>query len=343
MILKERWFLVFLIWTSLSFDITAQQRKVDKQNSGLVEQSISVPSGGVLFDADQYRSELEKATDTLIFKGELDLRKRLSLVSENNDSFIWAPTNVMVEVAEKVLIDSIWITAYEYYGLWDSHKINSYDFDPRELKDTIPLKLYNSFYGSGWSAPLEQTKINSDFGRRHYRWHHGTDLKLNIGDSVRSAFDGIVRITSYERYGYGHYVVVRHRNGLETLYGHLSKKEVKVGQEIRAGEVLGLGGSTGRSTGPHLHFEVRYKGLSINPIEIFDFDIGRIRAPIYNITAQSFDHEIKMREAIYHRIRSGDNLSVIAQRYGVRVSQITRLNGISTKTILRIGNRLQIQ
>ncbi|GEO20786.1 M23 family metallopeptidase [Cyclobacterium qasimii] len=343
MILKERWFLVFLIWAALNFDITAQQRKIDKQNIGPVEQSISVPLGTDLFDADQYRSELEKATDALIFKGEIDLKKRLSLVSESNDSFIWAPTNVMVEVEEKVLIDSIWITAYEYYGLWDSHKINGYDFDPRELKDTIPLNLYNSLYGSGWSAPLDQTKINSDFGRRHYRWHHGTDLKLNTGDPVRSAFDGIVRITSYERYGYGHYVVVRHRNGLETLYGHLSKKEVKVGQEVRAGEVLGLGGSTGRSTGPHLHFEVRYKGLSINPIEIFDFDIGRIKAPVYNITAQSFDHEIKMREAVYHRIRSGDNLSLIAQRYGVRVSQITRLNGISTRTILRIGNRLQIQ
>lgn len=344
MILKERWFLVFLLCSSIIFDITAQHRKVDKQNNnGFVEQSLKAPLGADLFDADQYRNDLEKATDALIFKDDLNLKKRLSLVSENTDTFIWAPTHVMVEVAEKVLIDSIWITAYEYYGLWDSHKINSYDFDPRDFKDTIPVNLYNSYYGSGWSAPLDKTKINSDFGMRRYRWHHGTDLKLNVGDPVRSVFDGIVRITSYDRYGYGHYVVVRHRNGLETLYGHLSKKEVKVGQEVSAGDIIGLGGSTGRSTGPHLHFEIRYQGLSINPIEIFDFDIGRIKAPTYNITAQSFDHEIKMREAVYHRIRSGDNLSVIARRYGVRVSQITRLNGISTSTILKIGRRLQIQ
>jgi murein DD-endopeptidase MepM/ murein hydrolase activator NlpD len=343
MISKERWFLVLLLWTAVTFDTIAQRRKVDTRNNGLVEQTLAVPSGNDLFDADQYRNELEKATDALIFKDALDLKKRLSLVSEKTDSFIWAPTNVMVEVAEKVLIDSIWITAHEYFGLWDSRKIDSYDFDPREFKDTIPVSLYDSYYGSGWSVPLEQTKINSGFGRRYYRWHHGTDLKLNIGDPVRSAFDGIVRITSYERYGYGHYVVVRHRNGLETLYGHLSKIGVRVGQEISAGDTLGLGGNTGRSTGPHLHFEVRYKGLSIDPTEIFDFEIGRIKSQVFTITAQSFDHEIKMREAVYHRIRSGDNLSVIAQRYGVRVSQITRLNGISTRTILNIGRRLQIQ
>lgn len=343
MISKEWWFLVLLLWTAVIFDTIAQRKKADTRNTGLVEQTLAVPSGNDLFDADQYRSELEKATDALLFKDALDLKKRLSLVSEKTDAFIWVPTNVMVEVAEEVLIDSIWITAHEYFSLWDSRKIDSYDFDPREFKDTIPVSLYDSYYGSEWSVPLEQTKINSGFGRRYYRWHHGTDLKLNIGDPVRSAFDGIVRITSYERYGYGHYVVVRHRNGLETLYGHLSKIGVRVGQEISAGDTLGLGGNTGRSTGPHLHFEVRYKGLSIDPTEIFDFDIGRIKSQVYSITAQSFDHEIKMREAVYHRVRSGDNLSVIAQRYGVRVSQITRLNGISTRSILNIGRRLQIQ
>lgn len=343
MSLKERWLLILLLWIFVSFDGIAQNKNGDKATIGVVEQGLNVPSGAVLFDAALYRNQLEKTTDSLIFQDGLNLKKRLSLVNEDSEAFIWAPTHVMVEVAEKVMIDSIWITAHEYYGRWDSHKIDSYDFDPREFNDTIPIKLFNFYYGPGWSAPLEDTKINSDFGRRRYRWHHGIDLKLKTGDPVRSVFDGIVRITSYERYGYGHYVVIRHRNGLETLYGHLSEKEVEVGQEISAGDIIGLGGNTGRSTGPHLHFEIRYQGLSINPTEIFDFDIGRIKNPIYTITAQSFDHEIKMREAVYHRIRSGDNLSFIAQRYGVRVSQITRLNGISRRTILKIGRRLQIQ
>src|SRR5690606_4816123 len=139
---------------------------------------------------------------------------------------------------------------------------------------------------------------------------------------------GIVRMRSYDRKGNGYYVLVRHRNGLETLYGHLSRISVEIGQEVKAGDILGLGGSTGRSTGPHLHFEIRYQGLSINPTEIFDFDFGRIKSNVYTVTSSSFDHVIQARAAVYHRVRSGQNLSVIARKYGVSISQITRLSGI---------------
>ncbi|WP_162416045.1 peptidoglycan DD-metalloendopeptidase family protein [Cyclobacterium roseum] len=340
---SEQWILLLVLYLFTNLISFAQEKIPSEKGPGLVEKRLRVPGKFQMFDADGYREDLVKTTDALIFQESLDLRKRLSLVNEDTSSLIWAPTNILVEVAEKVLIDSIWITAYEYYGLWDSEKINSYDFDPREFNDTIPVILFDPDFGSNWSAPVSNTKINSAFGKRRYRWHHGTDLKLKVGDPVKAAFDGIVRIRSYERYGYGHYVVIRHRNGLETLYGHLSKVSVEIGQEIRAGDVVGLGGNTGRSTGPHLHFEVRYQGLSIDPTEIFDFDIGRIKSPVYTLTSTSFDHEIMLREAIYHRVRSGENLSVIARRYGVRMSQITRLNGISTRSILRIGQRLQIQ
>jgi murein DD-endopeptidase MepM/ murein hydrolase activator NlpD len=138
-------------------------------------------------------------------------------------------------------------------------------------------------------------------------------------------------------------VVVRHKNGLETLYGHLSKFRVEVGQEVKAGELIGLGGNTGRSTGPHLHFEIRFQGLSINPTEVFDFNIGSIKGQYYDVTSSSFDHVIKTQEAIYHRVRSGETLSAIARRYGVRVSTLTRLNGISTNTILKVGRRLRVK
>lgn len=216
------------------------------------------------FDVQQYLIELRKGTDSLIFKDKVDLTKRLSPVNEDTLSLTWSPTNQLVEIAEQVLINSIWVTAFEYYASWDSKKINIYDFDPNDFKDTVHIKLYDPFFGSNWNAPLKETKINSEFGFRRYRWHHGTDLKLTTGDPVFNVFDGIVRMKSYDRNGYGYYVLVRHRNGLETLYGHLSKISVEVGQEVRAGELLGLGGSTGRSTGPHLHFEIRYQGLSIN-------------------------------------------------------------------------------
>jgi murein DD-endopeptidase MepM/ murein hydrolase activator NlpD len=295
------------------------------------------------FDVQQYLIDLRKGTDSLIFKDKVDLSRRLSPVNEDTLSLIWAPTNQLVEISEQVLINSIWVTAFEYYASWDSKKINIYDFDPKNFKDSVQIKLYDPFFGSNWSPPLKDTKINSEFGFRRYRLHHGTDLKLSTGDPVFNVFDGIVRMKSYDRNGYGYYVLVRHRNGLETLYGHLSKISVEIGQEIRAGEVLGLGGSTGRSTGPHLHFEIRYQGLSINPTEIFDFNLGRVKMDVYTITSSSFEHVIDAQEAVYHRVRSGQNLGVIARQYGVSINQITRLNGISTRSILRVGQRLRVR
>ncbi len=295
------------------------------------------------FDVQQYLLELRKGTDSLIYKDQVDLRRRLTAVSEDTVSLVWVPTHHLVQVSEQIQIDSIWVTAFEHYASWDSQRINSYDFNPKDFKDTIQVKLYDPFFGTNWHSPLEETKINSEFGFRRYRWHHGTDLDLNRGDPVYSVFDGIVRMRTYDRYGYGYYVVIRHKNGLETLYGHLSKFHVEVGQEVKAGEIIGYGGSTGRSTGPHLHFEVRYQGLSINPTELFDFSIGRLKSDVYTITASSFDHVIKMQQAVYHRVRSGENLSVIARRYGTTVSQIIRRNNISARSILRVGQRLRIR
>ncbi|MDN3670895.1 M23 family metallopeptidase [Echinicola jeungdonensis] len=325
--------------SSLHAQVFPRIIKKDKKNPIKVPDSRKL----LLFDIEEYMLDLRKGTDSLIYKDHVDLRRRLTLVSEDTLSLVWVPTHHLVQVSEQIQIDSIWVTAFEHYSSWDSQRINSYDFNPKDFKDTIQVKLYDSFFGTNWHSPLEDTKINSEFGFRRYRWHHGTDLDLNRGDPVYSVFDGIVRMRTYDRYGYGYYVVIRHKNGLETLYGHLSKFNVEVGQEIKAGEVIGYGGSTGRSTGPHLHFEVRYQGLSINPTELFDFSIGRLKSNVYTITASSFDHVIKMQQAVYHRVRSGENLSVIARRYGTTVSQITRRNNISSRSILRVGQRLRIR
>lgn len=296
-----------------------------------------------LFDPQKYLQEITRQTDSLLYKDYVDLKKRLSIVEEDTLSLIWAPTNQLAQVSEQILIDSIWVTAFEYYSSWDSQKINIYNFNPKDFKDTVYVKLYDQFFGTDWKLPLNETRITSEFGFRRYRWHHGTDLKLNVGDPVYSTFDGIVRIRSYDRNGYGYYVVVRHKNGLETLYGHLSKILVEVGQEVKAGDLLGLGGNTGRSTGPHLHYEIRYQGLSINPTEIFDFNFGRIKNDVYMITSSSFDHVVQTQQSVYHRVRSGETLSSIARRYGVRVSTLTRLNNLRTNSILRIGQRIRVK
>lgn len=213
---------------------------------------------------------------------------------------------------------------------------------------------------SEFSYPLTSMSLTtSKFGyrRRFGRMHYGVDLKVNIGDTIRSAFDGKVRIVDFERKGYGHYVVIRHPNGLETVYGHLSKKLAKEGQIVRAGEPIGLGGNTGRSTGPHLHFETRFMGIPINPEDIIDFDrgvplkeqyvfikkhthqshTGTTYASKRRASSKSNGSNIKV-----HKIKKGDTLSGIAAKYGTSVAKLRKLNGLSAKSTLRAGKSIRV-
>lgn len=216
--------------------------------------------------------------------------------------------------------------------------------------------------------------ITSPYGyrRRFRRMHKGVDLKVNIGDTVRAAFDGRVRITNFERRGYGYYVVLRHTNDLETVYGHLSKFLVEPDQYVKAGQPIALGGNTGRSTGPHLHFETRYMGYAINPCAIFDFANQTTHTDVYTFdkrtyqNARNFSPKANEEYAQAYRakypnkpapasagtsrggsktytVRKGDTLGRIAARNGTKVATICKLNGISTKSTLRPGQKLRLR
>ena len=315
--------------------------KKNKTEEFVPTERKSIELGG--FDRDRLLRELSSRTDSILFKNEVNMVRQRSIVDDTQDFMIWAPTNRLAKISEQILIDSIWVTAYEHYGSWDSQKIDIYDFDLKTFQDTIQLRLYDPFFGYDWKMPLETTPVTSRFGFRWGRKHLGTDLDLQMRDPVYAGFDGIVRIRSYDRYGFGYYVVLRHKNGLETIYGHLSKILVEVGQEVSAGEIVGLGGSTGRSTGSHLHYELRYQGLALDPEIVYDFSEYRIKNEYLTITPETFGYVSKARAAAYHRVRRGDTLGAIARRYGVTVSQLTRLNGLSTRSILRVGQNLRIQ
>jgi murein DD-endopeptidase MepM/ murein hydrolase activator NlpD len=269
-------------------------------------------------------------------------RKEPDLISEDTSTEYEGELSV-VETQEQLKIDSSWVTIAQYYSIWDSRSINPYKIDGANFKDTIPLVLYDSLQGTGWSMPISPSGITSQFGMRHYRWHYGTDLKLETGDPVVAAFDGIVRIRMYDAGGYGNYLVIRHYNGVETLYGHLSKQEVEVGQLVRAGERIGLGGSTGRSSGPHLHFEVRYEGNPIDPEFVYDFPAGTLRDKIFKLSPEHFEYLRIARQVVYHTIRSGENLGSISRKYRVSIGTICKLNRISARTVLRVGKKLRIR
>ena len=215
--------------------------------------------------------------------------------------------------------------------------------------------------------------VTSPYGYRprFRREHKGIDLKLQIGDTVYAAFNGRVRLTNFERKGYGHYVILRHTNGLETVYGHLSKILVKPDQDVKVGEPIALGGNTGRSFGAHLHFETRYMGLPINPAAIFDFANQTVHTDTYTFDkrtykkARNFDPAANTEYARQYQathptrnvasasgsrsksssytIRRGDTLSRIASRNGVTVRQLCKLNGLTTKSKLRPGKKIRLR
>ena len=230
--------------------------------------------------------------------------------------------------------------ALSLYPNWNNQYVHAYG--NAIIPETYTIDL------TGFHMPTPSTKITSPFGPRWRRMHNGLDLKVNIGDTIVAAFDGKVRIVKYERRGYGKYVVIRHDNGLETVYGHLSKQLVEENQLVKAGEVIGLGGNTGRSTGSHLHFETRFLGIAINPIYMFDFPKQDIVADTYTFRktkgvkrAGSHDTQAADGTIRYHKVKSGDTLSRIAKLRGVSVSTLCKLNRIKPTTTLRIGQVLR--
>lgn len=233
--------------------------------------------------------------------------------------------------------------SYEFYKeSWDMARINPYGVKIDSLPDSVLMDC------SGFVYPVDGNRVTSSFGMRGGRFHYGVDIGVKYGDTIRATFDGKVRLVSYDRRGYGHYVVVRHGNGLESLMGHMSRVLVRENEEVKAGDPVGLGGSTGRSTGPHLHLEYRFLGNAFDPTKLIDFDSMAVRTEDggdYLLTlADTYSHKevlAELSKARYHRVRSGDTLSHIARRYGTSVSALCRLNRISRSSILQIGQRVR--
>ncbi|NLO72195.1 MAG: peptidoglycan DD-metalloendopeptidase family protein [Porphyromonadaceae bacterium] len=233
--------------------------------------------------------------------------------------------------------------AGDIYGdIWTSDRLNPYRVPISSLPDSIVIDC------SDFVMPVSVGRISSKFGPRRYRYHYGIDIALPSGNKVVSSFSGKVRIIDYEPGGYGKYVVVRHDNGLETVYAHLSAVTCKLDQRVKAGQELGLSGNTGRSTGPHLHFETRYVGNAFNPATIINFDSKVAYADNYTLTKRkNFGYQqVKAKTsqlAKYYRVRKGDNLSRIAARNGTTVSKLRSLNGLKSSSTIRAGQRLRIR
>jgi murein DD-endopeptidase MepM/ murein hydrolase activator NlpD len=311
------------------------------------------PDTTTVIETEEIPDENSDAAKSIYFNPA----KKLSIVSEDTTTLNEGGQEI-VEMSEEVLIDSSWVKVAGYYSIWDTHRVNPYRVDGRSYRDSLKLHLTDPARQRYAKMPLTTTPITSGFAFRGYRWHYGMDLDLETGDSVKAVFDGVVRIQAWDGGGYGNYILVRHYNGLETVYGHLSKSLVPVGTFVKAGQLIGYGGSTGRSTGSHLHFEVRYQGNPINPTLMYDFPGYKLRKDNFTITSALFNYysralghrssgssrsgtPSRARQTVTHKVRSGDTLSEVAEKYGVRVSTLRKLNpGVKT---LQPGKKLRIK
>lgn len=223
--------------------------------------------------------------------------------------------------------------AGDLYQEWSNQHVHHYNV---KLPEEYKIDLRN------FCMPTPSRKITSKYGwRRSFgRFHYGIDVKVYTGDTIFAAFDGKIRVVRYERSGYGKYVIIRHPNGLETVYAHLSKQLVTEDQIVKAGLPIGLGGNTGRSSGSHLHFETRFLGRAINPAEMFDFEAQDIVRDYY-VFRSSKNKSVAKSGGGVHRVKSGESLSSIAAKRGTTIDRLCKLNGITRKTILRPGQILR--
>ena len=238
---------------------------------------------------------------------------------------------------------------------WNSKRVNP--FKESDVPDKKVIDVSNYF------MPVPG-RITSNYGyrARFGRMHKGVDLQIRSNDTIYAAFDGKVRLTAYEGKGYGNYIIIRHPNGLETVYGHLNKHLVKPDQVVKAGQPIGLGGSTGRSTGPHLHFETRYMGYAINHSAIFDFANQTTHTDTYTFSKKTYQQARNYapskemahaeKENPYksakstpstHTVRKGDTLSSIARSYGISTATLRRLNGMGSGSMIKAGQVLKVK
>ena len=252
------------------------------------------------------------------------------------------------------LIDDIEPEPDIYTEGWNSKRVN-----PFREQDVPNSKVFDV---TGYFMPCPgQVTSNYGYRAKFGRMHKGIDLHIKSNDTIYAAFDGKVRLTNYEARGYGNYVIIRHPNDLETVYGHLNKFLVKPDQVVKAGDPIALGGSTGRSTGPHLHFETRYMGYAINPSAIFDFanqtthtdtytftkktyTQPRNYAPKHNLASAEKENPYKSAaERTSYTVKKGDTLSSIAKSYGLSATTLRKLNNMTSTDLIRVGQVLKLK
>ena len=321
------------------------------QTTTTTDKRDSLPSDAIIVKRVPLESgpSFESKGDVLVVDTIPSSSEGLNIVLYNDNTWRYV-RNRDIDVLDETIYTQNWTT-----------KIQPYNVELKDLPISMVIDLVDSL--KSYHYPFKG-RVTSKYGPRRSRIHQGTDIDLETGDPVYATFDGRVRVTTYVKGGYGNLVIIRHDNGLETYYGHLSEILVKNDEWVTAGQVIGKGGNTGRSTGSHLHYEMRYKGHTFDPERLIDFSTGTLRRETfllkrtyfspYSRFTQDFEEEIQSDEedkkiaaeaaAIkYHIVKRGDTLGRIAINNHTTVTKLCQLNGINKNSTLRIGQRIRVR
>jgi len=263
------------------------------------------------------------------------LINQINLYLTNRPAFDAVPSHLYVGGE-----DTATYPAQSLYNGWNTLTPNPYSEQLSRNDTTLYLLLQGTEKLGQFHLPVDNV-ITSKFGWRDGRNHNGIDIDLEVWDPVVSAFPGMVRVARYYG-GYGRVVVVRHFNGLETVYAHLHRLKVKPGQIVQGGEVIGLGGSSGHSTGSHLHFECRFKGKPVNPMNFISFEDKTLVNDTLILKKTKYGYAAFPEGVQIHMVKRGDCLFDIAKQYGTSANRLCELNGIRRNSVLVVGQRIRV-
>lgn len=237
-------------------------------------------------------------------------------------------------------IDTTPYPAHELYSFWDTEHPNCYSPNLSVNDTSFNFDLTDSMNFCGFVMPANGI-ITSTFGPRDGKMHNGIDVDLETGDTVVAAFVGMVRVAKYSS-SFGNLVVIRHYNGFETFYAHLSRIDVKPGDIVDPGQLIGLGGNTGRSRGSHLHFELRFKGIPVNPKYVINLEKKELVSEAVVVKKTKNGFTVRPQGLVYHTVKKGDYPYKVASQYGITVQQLCKLNGLTKKSVLKTGRQLRV-
>ncbi|MFM2017921.1 MAG: hypothetical protein RL007_1577 [Bacteroidota bacterium] len=315
------WFITFLLTAQIlraddpdTLRLNPQQRKIVSSIEQMSEPELILLLDS-LFDTD--------GKDTILFvmiNRQLDTLRNSYPKNQFNEGFAFFP-------------------GQRYYGSWNTRMLFPYPDSLYKSDTLMDLDLSPSISGP-FVYPFNGT-LTSGYGWRDSAFHRGIDIDLNRGDTVHAAFTGMVRFAGKQG-GYGNVVIIRHYNGLETVYAHLWKIKVKPGDIVTSGQLVGLGGNTGHSTGTHLHFEIRFRGVAINPAFIISISEKKLLCEKVSLVRTKQGYAVRPLNLIYHTVQRGDNITKIAQQYGRTVKDIRNFNGWDSNPRLKQGQQVRV-